>query len=192
MYLSLSSPLPLSHYNRTKWQFLTLTLLCFSAIAANLPAKVVGPDSLLTRTGVYFGFARVLAQDPDDPSLTDSEDVDASSSADGRGGAGGIDDEDNEVVLGASPIGDVGEGFMDSNLPRPRQNSKGQQPSPASVLASRPDKEADVSRSELSNGGREGGLNGATASSSSTSSGRRRKTKRVKLRQEDSQVFRWS
>ncbi|SPO30938.1 related to FMN1 - Riboflavin kinase [Ustilago trichophora] len=161
---------------------------------ANLPSKVVGPGSLLTRTGVYFGFARVLPQDPDDPNLTDSDDVDISSSAQIPGGADYVDDEDNEVVLGASPIGDVGEGFLDSGLPRPRQNSRGQ-PSPASVLeaGTRRDKEAEVSRSELSNGASAASLHGATASSSSSSSslaaGRRKKTKRVELRPEDSQVF---
>ncbi|KAJ1025126.1 hypothetical protein NDA16_002632 [Ustilago loliicola] len=166
---------------------------------ANLPSKVVGPSSPLTRTGVYFGFARVLPQDPDDPSLTDSEDVDADSSTQIPGAAGSLDDEDNEVVLGASPIGDVGEGFLDSGFPRPRQGSRGQ-PSPATVLeanSSRPDKEADVSRSELSNGANDrastGLLHGATASSSSSSSslaaGRLKKTMRVHLRPEDSQVF---
>ena len=161
---------------------------------ANLPSKVVGPGSSLTRTGVYFGFARVLPQDPDDPNLTDSEDADAGSSAQIPGGADLIDDEDNEVVLGASPIGDVGEGFLDAGLPRPRQNSRGQ-PSPASVFeeGTRRDKEAEVSRSELSNGASSGSLHGATASSSSSSSslaaGRRKKTKRVNLRPEDSQVF---
>ena len=98
-----------------------------------------------------------------------------------------INEEDNEVVLGASPIGDVGDGFPDSNIPRPRQNSKGQ--------PSRPDKEAEVSLSELSSsigGGERGSHHGATSSSSSSGSlaaGRKKKTKRVPLRQEDSQVF---
>lgn len=166
---------------------------------ANLPSKVVGPGTPLTRTGVYFGFARVLPQDPDDASLTDSEDVDPDSSIQVPGASDTVDDEDNEVVLGASPIGDVGEGFLDSGLPRPRHNSRGQ-PSPASLLearSNRPDKEADVSRSELSNGAGDnsatGSLHGATASSSSSSSsltaGRRKKTKRVNLRSEDCQVF---
>ncbi|SPO49354.1 related to FMN1 - Riboflavin kinase [Moesziomyces antarcticus] len=122
---------------------------------------VVGPGSSLTRTGVYFGFARVLPQDPDDPSLTDSEDVDIPGSSHAQTASSSADfddDDDNEVVLGASPIGDMGEGFLDGGLARPRQNSRGQ-PSPASVLGAattsadpRADKEAEVSRSELSNG----------------------------------------
>ncbi len=169
-----------------------------------MPSKVVGPGSSLTRTGVYFGFARVLPQDPDDPSLTDSEDVDIPGSSHAQTASSSADfddDDDNEVVLGASPIGDMGEGFLDSGLARPRQNSRGQ-PSPASVLGAattsadpRADKEAEVSRSELSNGASNaasaGSFHGATASTSSSSSSlaRRRKTKRVHLRPEDSQVF---
>ncbi|EST09300.1 Riboflavin kinase domain, bacterial/eukaryotic [Kalmanozyma brasiliensis GHG001] len=143
---------------------------------ANLPSKVVEPGSSLSRNGVYFGYARVLPQDEDDPSLTDSDDVDPTSA--------GIDDEDNEVVLGASPIGD--EGFLNSSsLPRSRHNSRGQ-PSPAAVLeAGRRDKEDEVSRAEASHA--------QSGSSSSTSSrltaGRRKKTKRIPLRAEDSKVF---
>ncbi|CCF50903.1 hypothetical protein NDA11_003429 [Ustilago hordei] len=165
---------------------------------ANLPSKVVGPGSPLTRTGVYFGFARVLPQDPDDPTLTDSEDVDADYAAQNPVAADSLDDEDNEVVLGASPIRDLDEAFADSGLPRPRQASRAL-PSPASVLEAdsrRPHKEAQLSRSELRNGARDpptGSLHGATASSSSSSSslsaGRPKKSKRVHLRPEDSHVF---
>lgn len=141
---------------------------------ANLPSKVVGPGSSLTRTGVYFGFARVLPQDPDDPSLTDSEEVDPSNPSTQ------VDDDENEVVLGASPIGD---GFLGRV-----------QPNAASILeaqATRKDKELDVSRSELNDG--VGSLHGATASSSSSSSSlaaaRSKKTKRVHLQHEDTQVY---
>lgn len=141
---------------------------------ANLPSKVVGPGSSLTRTGVYFGFARVLPQDPDDPSLTDSEEVDPSNPSTQ------VDDDENEVVLGASPIGD---GFLGHV-----------QPNAASILeaqATRKDKELDVSRSELNDG--VGSLHGATASSSSSSSSlaaaRSKKTKRVHLQHEDTQVY---
>lgn len=149
---------------------------------ANLPAKVVGPGSSLTRTGVYFGFARVLPQDPDDPTLTDSEDNELIVST------ANIDDEDNEVVLGASPIGEGGQGFLDSQLPQSRHGSRGQ-PSPESILEAvptRPDKEWDVSRQELLS-------NGASASTSPSTStlkaGRSKKTKRVHLEREDSQVY---
>lgn len=151
---------------------------------ANLPSRVVEPGSSLSRTGVYFGYARVLPQDPDDPSLTDSEDA-SSTAVD-------MDDEDNEVVLGASPIGES-EGFLESGFSRSRHNSRGQ-PSPISVLeagAKRQDKEEEVSRMELSNGA--ASSHGASASSGSSSSpltaGGRKKTKRIHLRPEDSRVF---
>ncbi len=154
---------------------------------ANLPSRVVEPGSSLSRTGVYFGYARVLPQDPDDPSLTDSDDVDPASST-----AVDVDDEDNEVVLGASPIGES-EGFLESGFSRSRHNSRGQ-PSPISVLeagAKRQDKEEEVSRMELSNGA--ASSHGASASSGSSSSrltaGARKKTKRIHLRPEDSRVF---
>ncbi|SNX83926.1 related to FMN1 - Riboflavin kinase [Melanopsichium pennsylvanicum] len=151
---------------------------------ANLPSRVVGPDSLLTRTGVYFGFARVLPQDPDDPSLTDTEDADLDSTHNP------IDDDDNEVVLGASPIGDVGEGFLDRGLRRTRQNSR-EQPSPQAAREAREesDKEAQVSRSDLSDSARHGATASSSSSSSSLAAGRRKRTKRVALRQQDSQVF---
>ncbi|GAC98089.1 hypothetical protein PHSY_005678 [Pseudozyma hubeiensis SY62] len=154
---------------------------------ANLPARVVGPGSSLTRTGVYFGFARVLPQDPDDPTLTDSEDNELTVST------ANIDDEDDEVVLGASPIGEGGQGFLDSQLPRSRNGSRGQ-PSPASVLEaapSRPDKEWDVSRQELlSNGAASAhGTSASTSSTSTLTSVRSKKTKRVHLEREDSQVY---
>lgn len=159
---------------------------------ANLPSKVVGPGSSLTRTGVYFGFARVLPQDPDDPSLTDSEDADPSFSAQNADGADYIDDEDNEVVLGASPIGDIGQGFPDGPLSRSRQNSRSiiGSSSALDANATRQDKEDEVSRSELRNGLTSS--HAATASSSSSSSltaGRRKKTKRIHLEPEDSKVF---
>ncbi|SJX64798.1 related to FMN1-Riboflavin kinase [Sporisorium reilianum f. sp. reilianum] len=159
---------------------------------ANLPSKVVGPGSSLTRTGVYFGFARVLPQDQDDPSLTDSDDADPAASAQTAGTADYIDDEDNEVVLGASPIGEVGEGFPDGPLSRPRGNSRSLAGASA-VLdpnATRQDKEDEVSRNELRNGPT--ASHAATASSSSSSSltaGRRKRTKRIHLEPEDSQVF---
>lgn len=142
---------------------------------ANLPSKVVEPGSSLSRNGVYFGYARVLPQDPDDPSLTDSDDIDPTSA--------GIDEEDDEVVLGASPIGD--EGFLNSSgLPRSRHNSRGQ-PSPAAVLeAGRRDKEDEVSRAEASHA-----PSGSSPTSSRLTAGRRKKTKRVHLRPEDSKVF---
>ncbi|TKY88663.1 hypothetical protein EX895_002294 [Sporisorium graminicola] len=159
---------------------------------ANLPSKVVGPGSSLTRTGVYFGFARVLPQDPDDPTLTDSEDTDALSPAQDARGADYIDDEDNEVVLGASPVGEVGEGFPDGPLSQPRGSSRSLTGSSTAFdpTAKRQDKEDEVSRSELRNGPTSSHT--ATSSSSSSSSlttGRRKKTKRIHLEPEDSQVY---
>lgn len=38
---------------------------------ANLPSKVMQSQPALQRTGIYFGFARILPQDPDDPDLED-------------------------------------------------------------------------------------------------------------------------
>lgn len=113
-------------------------------MTANLPSKVVGPQSPLTRTGIYFGFARVLAQDPDDPDLVDEGDAEASSSSSSASGSAemadgqainfteeedfDIDDDGDEVVLGASPVADA---FGDQKdwtegrpLTKPRQMSK--------------------------------------------------------------------
>ncbi|PWN33398.1 riboflavin kinase [Meira miltonrushii] len=39
---------------------------------ANLPSKVMQAQPALQRTGIYFGFARILPQDPDDPDLEDA------------------------------------------------------------------------------------------------------------------------
>ncbi|EPQ27675.1 uncharacterized protein PFL1_04813 [Pseudozyma flocculosa PF-1] len=125
---------------------------------ANLPARVVGPGSKLTRTGVYFGFARVLPQEEDDDFLTDSEDADGPSSSSGNGtGATSVDDDDddddNEVVLGASPIQDGADGFPQSGRTKARQDSKSSLQQQANLL--RPsdgrstDKEAVVSAMEL-------------------------------------------
>ncbi|PWZ00419.1 riboflavin kinase [Testicularia cyperi] len=160
---------------------------------ANLPSKVVGPGSLLTRTGVYFGFARVLPQDPDDPSITDSEDANDVGSIDVQGGSAMFDDdEDNEVVLGASPIGEQMEGFLDAALVRSRQNSRNQPHPSLGSAQEKFDKEAEVFRAEALRGS---SVHTASASSSSTvttastGSRRSRKKRRIPLRPEDSQVF---
>lgn len=87
---------------------------------ANLPSKVMQAQPALQRTGIYFGFARILPQDPDDPDLEDviegqtihegqqysadstnnksqsdylDDDVDLQT-----------DDDGDEVVLSASPV----------------------------------------------------------------------------------------
>ena len=155
-----------------------------------MPSKVVGPGSLLTRTGVYFGFARVLPQDPDDPSITDSE-VDESSQS--NAGATLDDDEDNEVVLGASPVGDANENFPHI---KPRQGSRSQERGA--------DKEAEVSLMELKRDSvsSPSASNPAPASSSPSEalaagsapgsgfkSTRSQRKKRVHLAPEDSKVF---
>lgn len=81
---------------------------------ANLPARVLGKSSTshgLNRTGIYFGWARVLPQDPDDPELsedgeTDQEEGQAPPNVMEETAV--VDDEeeeeDNEIVLSASPI----------------------------------------------------------------------------------------
>lgn len=128
-------------------------------ILANLPSKVVGPQSSLTRTGIYFGFARVLAQDPDDPDLEDeggSGDLASSSSlaaaTPGEGaqsmpvgtGKGGheayedndeYDDDGDEVILGASPVADGFEGQKEWNEERSQRKSR--QMSRSSVKSNR-------------------------------------------------------
>ncbi|KDN53156.1 hypothetical protein K437DRAFT_117697 [Tilletiaria anomala UBC 951] len=79
---------------------------------ANLPAKILGNASSsqgLSRTGIYFGWARVLPQDPEDPEL--SEESEQETGAAQEAGEVEEDEDDNEVVLGISPIN---EGSLDS------------------------------------------------------------------------------
>lgn len=104
---------------------------------ANLPSKVMQSQPSLQRTGIYFGYARVLPQDPDDPDLADEAlDEQATSSYSRRTGTGGggggsgsgsgdaesgtaddgdddvaiqMDDDGDDIVLSASPINEEGE-----------------------------------------------------------------------------------
>ncbi|KAN0064130.1 riboflavin kinase [Thecaphora frezii] len=125
---------------------------------ANLPSRVVGPGSKLTRTGVYFGFARVLPQDEDDALLTDSEADDPASSS-GNGTASmslAEEEEDNEVVLGASPIQDSADGFPQSAQAKSKQSTRNSTQSLSTPPDARAkdaargvDKEAEVSVKEL-------------------------------------------
>ena len=114
---------------------------------ANLPSKVLSPQSQLNRTGIYFGFARVLPQDPDDPDLVnndeelDSDPIPASGSngqvAIERSRANDDDDGNNddprddewevdeeEVVLAASPTSTEAEGSTHSSLAPARIKSR--------------------------------------------------------------------
>jgi len=96
---------------------------------ANLPSKVLISQAHLNQTGIYYGFARILPQDPDDPDLAEAGDEDAFTPS-GSSGSGSYnadepegdeydddpkDDEwevdEDEVVLGASPLA---EGMGDS------------------------------------------------------------------------------
>lgn len=108
-------------------------------MTANLPSKVLSPQSQLTRTGIYFGFARVLPQDPDDPDLVNTDEELNSDSISASGSNGHIaierlqadheDDNENddprddewevdeeEVVLAASPTSTEAEGSTYSSL----------------------------------------------------------------------------
>jgi riboflavin kinase len=96
---------------------------------ANLPSKVLQSQTDLNRTGVYYGFARILPQDPDDPNLValgEEQDADFAPSSSHSGSYDADSQERNqyeedprddewdvdedEVVLGASPLP---EGEMD-------------------------------------------------------------------------------
>lgn len=115
---------------------------------ANLPSKVLQAQSHLNRTGVYFGFARVVAQDLDDPDLIKGDDAFAnlhqSAESSHNGQRGNLDlnsyddpgddewevDED-EIILSASPTGSApgqvgtGEGnLLEPGRTKPRQSSK--------------------------------------------------------------------
>ncbi|MCO5585220.1 hypothetical protein L7F22_039152 [Adiantum nelumboides] len=89
---------------------------------ANLPTKVMQAQPALQRTGIYFGFARILPQDPDDPDLedviegqtihegqpysTDSESTNHTLQNDYLDDDVDVqtDDDGDEVVLSASPV----------------------------------------------------------------------------------------
>lgn len=117
----LSAWLLVDNTHQVLFPFLHLSYHSLSK-SANLPSKVLGPASALSRTGIYYGFARVLPQDPDDPDIDDSlslgggiESAKSPSSPptpqqdqlDEEGEESDYydeDDDENEVVLGVSPV----------------------------------------------------------------------------------------
>lgn len=159
---------------------------------ANLPAKVVGPGSLLTTTGVYFGFARVLPQDPDDADLTDSEDMLAINTDTTASQQEDLDDDENEVVLGASPMNEQGEPFPDpsSGSVKSRQNSRTCPSHPAPTLASTGTASSSAANPQPAASTPAEALAGSlSAPVSPTTARSRRRRKRVPLAPEDAHVF---
>lgn len=153
-------------------------------LAANLPARVLGPSSPVTRTGVYFGFARVLPQDP--------EDFTAAADQDGEPGEAEEEEEeeDDEVILGASPLRDGAESTSGVFNGFPLSKGKSRQGSKSSIHAASGkglDKEVEVSAAEH-RAGEEEHRRGLSAASSSGSL-RRKRALRVHLHADDSRVF---
>ncbi|PWN90654.1 riboflavin kinase, partial [Acaromyces ingoldii] len=159
---------------------------------ANLPSKVVGPQSPLTRTGIYFGFARVLPQDPDDPDLVDEGDAEAS--ADGQAinfteeEDFDIDDDGDEVVLGASPVADA---FGDQKdwtegrpLTKPRQMSKS-----SMKTALQEQNRAEQQQQQQQSKEERRPRNHSSNSSSSSLLRRGKKKPRIPIAPEDTRVF---
>lgn len=115
-----------------------------SHLAANLPSKVLQLQQHLQRTGIYYGFARVLPQDPDDPDLVDEDEQDANTLQPATNHLGGTDDDvdlnydedGDEVVLSASPVNDSVDGAELTGR-RLSGSSKPRQLSKSSVLSSR-------------------------------------------------------
>ncbi|PWN46474.1 hypothetical protein IE53DRAFT_322908, partial [Violaceomyces palustris] len=177
---------------------------------ANLPSRTVGPGSSLNRTGVYFGFARVLPQDPDDPLVQSDNEQDADVPLHATPShpleTEGYDEEDDEVVLGASPITENPDGYLAAGemaRRKSRQGSKGSHRSGASLISEKMEK--IWTKHELSRPSSSANLSGdapAGAAAVSTpapaasgtgsgfsANGRTKKKKRVHLRAEDSKVF---
>lgn len=128
---------------------------------ANLPSKVLHSQSHLNRTGIYYGFARILPQDPDDPDLAGAneeiEGEEASKSSDRQARSQGDQEEEEEgeeedprddewvvdeeeVILAASPTSAEGHGgdrlYLNPSVKsRQRLSSRSSAPSSRSVTA---------------------------------------------------------
>jgi riboflavin kinase len=81
------------------------------SLSANLPTRALASSPALSRTGIYFGFARVLPQDAEDPDIAQAGEEHLTHPAGARedqlaaAAAAASDEEwnDDSVVLGASP-----------------------------------------------------------------------------------------